>query len=262
MKFFDSHAHYFDGRFEKETEGADILLPLLFEESVEAIVNVGTSLENNPICLAMAQKYEKMYAAVGLHPTDLADYEREALDRFDDFLMAHGDFKREKLVAIGEIGHDYYWEPYDKEHQRFFFEGQMRLAEKYDLPVIIHDREAHGDCVDTIRKFPNVRGIFHSYSGSAEMAKELVARGWYISFSGVISFKNAERVRGVASSIPHDRLLIETDCPYLAPHPMRGKINHSGYLCYTAEALGGAIGLSVEETAALTSENARRIFGL
>lgn len=262
MGFFDSHAHYYDRRFDSETEGADVLLPLLFEDGIEAIVNIGTNLGNNSVCLEMAKKYERMYAAVGLHPTDIVDYEREALDRFEDFLMAHREFKKEKIVAIGEIGYDYYWEPYDKEHQRYFFEGQMKMAEKYDLPVVIHDREAHGDCMDAVRKFPNVRGIFHSYSGSAEMAKELVARGWYISFSGVISFKNAERVRSVAASVPHDRLLIETDCPYLAPHPMRGKLNHSGYLKYTAEALGGAIGLSVEETAMLTAENARRIFGM
>ena len=144
----------------------------------------------------------------------------------------------------------------------FFFREQLKLAEQVDLPVIIHDREAQGDCFETVLDFPRVRGVFHSYSGSAEMARELVKRGWYISFSGVVSFKNAERVREVVKTIPHDRLLIETDCPYLAPHPMRGKLNHSGYLHYTAEAVAGAIGIPFEEVARITSDNAKRLFSV
>lgn len=259
---FDSHAHYYDARFAEESAGADILLCEIFSGDVDTIVNVGTNLQNNPVCLEMAQKYEGMYAAVGIHPSDSAEYERDALGKFEDFLTEHRDFRKEKIVAIGEIGFDYHWEPFDKEKQRFFFEGQMELAEKYGLPVIVHDREAHGDCFDVVLKYPNVRGVFHSYSGSAEMAKELVRRGWYISFSGVVTFKNAARVREVVASVPLDRLLIETDCPYLAPHPMRGKLNHSGYLHYTAEAIAEVFGKTVDEIAEITHKNAEAFFGL
>lgn len=260
-KLFDSHAHYFDQRFENELEGgAAALLPRLFADDVEYIVNVGTNNENNPVCLEMAQRYDGMYAAVGIHPEDCRDYKREELDRFENFLKSHSDFKKEKIVAIGEIGFDYHWEPYDKEHQRFFFEEQMRLAEKYGLPVIIHDREAHGDCFDVACKFKNVRGVFHSYSGSAEMARELVKRGWYISFSGVVTFKNAARVKEVAASIPLDKLLVETDAPYLAPHPMRGKINHSGLMRYTVMTLAEIFDKDYDEMASILSANAKKLF--
>lgn len=262
-KLFDSHAHYFDSRFDEEYEGgSDVLLPKLFDDSVECIINVGTNNENNELCLKMAQRYDEMYAAVGIHPEDCRDYKREEINRFEQFLLEHRDFKKEKIVAIGEIGFDYHWEPYDKEHQRFFFEEQMKLAEKYNLPVIIHDREAHGDCFDVACKFGNVVGVFHSYSGSAEMAKELVKRGWYISFSGVVTFKNAERVRAVAQSIPIERLLVETDSPYLAPHPMRGKLNHSGLMRYTVETLADLFEKSYDEMLNVLSENAKKLFGI
>lgn len=261
-RLFDSHAHYYDERFREESAGADVLLGEIFAGDVDRIVNVGTNLENNPVCLDMAKRYEGMYAAVGIHPSDCAEYERDALGKFEDFLTEHRDFRAEKIVAIGEIGFDYHWEPFDKEKQRFFFEGQMRLAEQYGLPVILHDRDAHGDCFETVLKFPRVRGVFHSYSGSAEMARELVKRGWYISFSGVVTFKNAARVREVVASVPHERLMIETDCPYLAPHPMRGKLNHSGYLHYTAEAIADVFGMTAEEIAGITHQNAEEFFGL
>ena len=165
-----------------------------------------------------------------------------------------------KVVAIGEIGFDYHWEPYDKEHQRFFFEEQMKLAQRYDLPVIIHDREAHGDCFDVACKFKNVNGVFHSYSGSTEMARELVKRDWYISFSGVVTFKNASRVKEVAASVPLDKILAETDCPYLAPHPMRGKLNHSGLMRYTVGTLAEIFSKDFDEMAKILSDNAKKLF--
>ena len=262
-ELFDSHAHYYDARFEAETEqGADGILREAFASGVRHIVNVGTSLENNEACLAFAKRYDGMYAAVGLHPGDCTPYEREAIAQFRAFLEAHRDFTTHKIVAIGEIGLDYYWEPYDKEHQLYFFREQMKLAEEMDLPVIIHDREAHGDCFDIVREFPNVKGVFHSYSGSAEMARELIKRGWYISFSGVVTFKNANRVREVVKSIPLDRLMIETDCPYLAPHPMRGKLNHSGYLHYTAEGIAETLGVDADAVIRQTTENAKRFFAI
>lgn len=263
VKLFDSHAHYYDERFANETEqGADAILSELFAADIGHIVTVGTSNENNPKCLELAARYEGMYAAVGIHPGDCATYGREAMDELRAFLAAHNDFKKHKIVAIGEIGLDYYWEPYDKEHQQFFFREQMKLAEEVGLPVVIHDREAHGDCFDIAMEFPNVRGVFHSYSGSAEMAKEILKRGWYISFSGVVTFKNARKVKEVAEIVPLGRMLIETDCPYLAPHPMRGKLNHSGYLHYTAEAIAEIKGVSAETVIEQTAKTAKQFFGI
>lgn len=261
-KLFDTHAHYYDSRFAEETEGADAVLSAVFAGDVDRIVNVGTDLVNSRICLEMAGRYEGMYAAVGIHPSDCRDMDKSAVSDLSRFLEDHRDFSAHKIVAIGEIGLDYYWEPYDKAHQLYFFREQMKLAEKYDLPVVIHDREAHGDCFDVVRDFPNVRGVFHSYSGSAEMARELVKRGWYISFSGVVTFKNANRVREVVQSVPLDRMLIETDCPYLAPHPMRGRMNHSGYLHYTAEGIAQTLGLELDRVIEQTAENAERLFAI
>lgn len=263
---FDSHAHYYDTRFEEETEnGAYAILDSVFDQNaggVGRIINVGTNNENNEICLMMASRYEGMYAAVGIHPGDCRDYSFDEIERFREFIASHSDFRSEKIVAIGEIGLDYHYEPFDKEKQRFFFEEQMKIAEESGLPVIIHDREAHGDCFDVACKYKNVGGVFHSYSGSSEMAVELVRRGWYISFSGVVTFKNANRVREVVKSVPLDRILVETDCPYLAPHPMRGKINHSGYLHYTVDAIADALGIDFDTVARATWDNASRLFGI
>jgi TatD DNase family protein len=177
-------------------------------------------------------------------------------------LKAHIVSNRDKIVALGEIGLDYHWEPIEKSRQKEYFYSQLDLAEELSIPVIIHDREAHGDSFDAVADRKNIRGVFHSYSGSYEMAKDLIDRGWYISFSGTITFKNAERVREVAKRLPRDRVLIETDAPYLTPHPYRGKVNHSGYLEYTNEALASVWGIDVNECAKLTEENAKRLFGV
>jgi TatD DNase family protein len=165
-------------------------------------------------------------------------------------------------VALGEIGLDYHYTPFDKARQLAFFEAQMSFARKHRLPVVIHDREAHGDCFDMIRAFPDVTGVFHSYSGSAEMAKDLVRRGYTISFSGTVTFKNARTVTEAAAALPRESVMIETDAPYLTPHPHRGKMNHSGYLSYTAAALAALWQTSVEEVARITEENAKRFFRL
>ena len=266
VNFFDTHAHYYDDRFygEENPEGAEALLEQLFENGLLGVINVGTNANTNKLAINQAQRFENMYAAVGIHPADLAhteiglDGELEALaDLLDADKRAEN-----KIVAIGEIGLDYYWEPYDKELQKKCFEAQLKLACDLDLPVVIHDREAHGDCLDIVLKYPQVRGVFHSYSGSAEMAKVLIKLGWYISFSGVVSFKNAAKIKEVAAIVPDDRILIETDAPYLAPHPFRGKINHSGRLEYTAAALAEARGCSLEDVCRLTRENAKALFGI
>ena len=257
----DSHAHYFDSRFEG---GADeILQAEVFDAGVCGVVNVATNPENALRCIAQAKQYSRIYAAVGIHPEDckdLSDDPDEAVGKIRDLLDTPEKRKENKIVALGEIGLDYYWEPYDKQKQARYFEAQLSLAEALDLPVIIHDREAHGDCFETVLRYPKVRGVFHSFSGSAEMARELTRRGWYISFSGVLTFKNARKVREVAAVVPHGQMLVETDAPYLAPEPFRGRINHSGRMAFTAQALAEICGMSYEEAVRQTGENAKRLF--
>ena len=261
MTFFDSHAHYWDTRFESETEhGADALINALFESSVSGIVNVGTNMETTLLSIAQAKRFSAMYAAGGIHPGDIPD--GMSPDGFEEEFWPLFRDPENKLVALGEIGLDYHYTPFDKTRQMAFFEAQMQFAERHSLPVIIHDREAHGDCFDMVRKFSAVRGVFHSYSGSAEMAKDLVRRGYLISFSGTVSFKNARSVKEAAAAIPKESVMIETDAPYLTPHPHRGKLNHSGYLAYTAEALAEVWSVSASEVARITEENAKKFFGL
>ena len=269
---FDTHAHYFDQKFESVEGGADAILCDLFENhGIAKIVNVGTNLQNAHAVIEQASRYAGMYAAVGIHPEDchfITDPEA-ALAELSALLENEEARTQNKIVALGEIGLDYHWQSYDngkipmnKELQAFFFEEQMKLAERLGLPVIIHDREAHGDCFETVLRFPNVKGVFHSYSGSAEMAHELTRRGWYISFSGTVTFTNAARVREAAAAVPRDKLLIETDAPYLAPHPNRGKINHSGYLSFVLSTLAQIWNCSPEEAALQTYQNANTFFNL
>ena len=263
-KLFDTHAHYYDERFLHEGEGIHTLLDTLFAESVCGIVNVATDLENAQIVLEQAARYPHMYVAIGIHPTDGQGYE-DSETTLAALLALLGDAesrRARKIVALGEIGLDYHYPDTDKEKQALFFEEQLRLAEALELPVVIHDRDAHGDCFDAVCRHPAVRGVFHSYSGSAEMAKDLVRRGWYISFSGVATFQNAPRVREAIAAVPMDRILIETDAPYLAPVPYRGRCNHSGLARYTAEAVAAVKGIDTDTACRLTAENAKKLFSL
>ena len=261
MKFFDSHAHYYDGRFAEETkEGADSLIGALLDGSVSHIINVGTDPDSSRLAIAQAKKFKNMYTAIGIHPSDtrfLSDMDAELEDIRSLILDPES-----KCVALGEIGLDYHYPDTDKDKQMRYFEAQMTLAESLGIPIVIHDREAHGDILDVIRRYPGVRGILHSYSGSAEMAQELVARGYYISFSGTLTFTNAKKPREVAAVIPQNRVLIETDCPYLAPHPLRGTLNHSGNLEYTNRTLASIWNVTEEECAEITKNNALSIFGI
>ena len=261
MKYFDSHAHYYDERFESEiTEGVDELIDALLEDTISCIINIGTSPSTSRQAIEQARRHENMYTAIGIHPSDtrfLSDIDAELAD-IEALILD----PQNKCVCLGEIGLDYHYDGTDKEKQMEYFERQMLLAEKLSLPVSIHDREAHADVMEIIRRHPKVKGILHSFSGSAEMALELVKLGYYISFSGTLTFTNARKPREVAALLPRDKVLIETDCPYLTPHPHRGKTNHSGYLSYTNAALAEIFGISEEECARITDENARRIFGL
>ncbi len=259
---FDTHAHYTDKRFEREFEGgACAALEFAFSHGVGRIINVGTELQNSRESIELAKKFEGLYAAVGIHPTDVPKAPDLELALSELYGMI-SEREANKVVALGEIGLDYYWQNVAHEDQMRYFEAQLRLAEELDIPVIIHDREAHGDVFETVIKHKSIRGVFHSYSGSEEMARELCRRGWYISISGVVTFKNAPKVRAVAAAVPEDRILIETDAPYLAPVPHRGKLNFSYYALKTAEAVAEARGVSPEELVSLTYDNANRLFGL
>ena len=261
MKYFDSHAHYYDERFSSECDmGVDNLLGSLFENNVSFIINVGTSPETSKEAISQAKKHENMYTAIGIHPSDarfLSNPESE-ISEIKNLILD----KSNKCVALGEIGLDYHYPDTNKEMQMIYFDRQMSLAEELNIPVVIHDRESHEDVMNVIRRYPSVKGVLHSFSGSREMAEELVKMGWYISFSGTISFTNARRPKEVAASLPKDRVLIETDAPYLAPHPHRGTLNHSGKLEFTNKALADVWGISEEECAHITEENAKRFFGL
>lgn len=262
--FFDSHAHYYDDRFygEENPQGAEALLEELFSSGLLGVLNVSSSYPASLKVIEQAKCFENVYSAVGVHPEDLVSEGFSFDAQIEGIRSLLAEREKNKIVAIGEIGLDYYWRQDNKEEQKKCFEIQLALAEEFSLPVIIHDREAHGDCFETVMKYPNVKGVFHSYSGSAEMAKELLKRGWYISFSGVVSFKNAAKIKEVAAVVPDNRILIETDAPYLAPHPFRGKMNHSGRLFYTASALANERNTDVKNIAELTYANAKALFGI
>ena len=255
MIIFDSHAHYNDEKFGSDAE-RDAKIREIMDGGVRYIINAGTNPETSRESLKIAEKFDGFYASVGIHPSDL--YE------LNDPYAALNEIKalalHPKAVAIGEIGLDYHWHEERHDFQKEFLHTQLELAEKLDLPVIIHDREAHGDCLDAVFAHPNVRGVFHSYSGSAESARELVKRGWYISFSGVVTFKNASRLAEIVPTIPDDRILVETDCPYLTPHPHRGERNDSSYLTYTIEKIAALKESTPEKVAALTLKNTAALF--
>ncbi len=262
MRYFDSHAHYYDERFGEELEiKTDDFISSLLSSTVSGIINVGTSPETSRLAIEGAKRHTEMYTAIGIHPSD-SQYLKTSIDDALSDIESLIKNPESKCVALGEIGLDYHYPDTDRDCQMRYFEEQMALADRLGIPVSIHDREAHGDIMDVIRRFPGVRGVFHSFSGSSEMARELVGLGYMISFSGTLTFTNAKRPREVAKVLPRSAVMIETDCPYLAPHPHRGKLNHSGYLEYTNRALAEIFGIAEDECAILTEENARRFFGI
>ena len=251
---FETHAHYDDEQFDADRNE---LLSSLADGGVGLVVNPSVTAENAKKVLAMAEKYPFFYAAVGVHPENCANYDENELAQLRT-LAQHP-----KCVAIGEIGLDYYWEENPpREFQQRVFREQMALARELNLPVIVHDREAHADSLTIVKEFPEVKGVFHCYSGSAEMAKELLKLGWMISFTGVVTYKNARKTVEAAEVVPLDRLMIETDAPYMSPVPKRGTRNDSRYLIYIAEKLAEIKGISTEEMIRITEENAKRFFGI
>lgn len=251
---FETHAHYDDEQFDADR---DELLSSLADGGVGLVVNPSVTAENAKKVLAMAEQYPFFYAAVGVHPENCANYDENELAALRE-LAQHP-----KCVAIGEIGLDYYWEENPpREFQQRVFREQMALARELNLPVIVHDREAHADSLTIVKEFPEVKGVFHCYSGSAEMAKELLKLGWMISFTGVVTYKNARKTVEAAEVVPLDRLMIETDAPYMSPVPKRGTRNDSRNLIYIAEKLAEIKGISTEEMIRITEENAKRFFGI
>lgn len=250
--FFDTHAHYDDAQFDPDRA---FLLRSMAEGGVGRIVNPGCTVASSKAAIALAEQYDFVYAGVGIHPENCAGVTDAAFEEIEA-LAAHP-----KAVAIGEIGLDYYWEENPpRDFQRDVLARQMALAEKRNLPVVIHDRDAHGDCMDMVRAFPGVRGEFHCYSGSVEDAKVLLDQGWYLGFGGALTFKNARKAPEVVRYMPLDRLLLETDSPYLAPVPYRGKRNDSRYLPYVAARVAELKGVTVAEVEQITWDNGCRFF--
>ena len=249
--YFDTHAHYDDRAFDADR---DTLLEAVHATGVERIVDPGCTRASSRAALALAERFPFVYAAVGIHPEELDDSTPEALEEIAA-LAEHP-----KCAAIGEIGLDYYWDAEHKEAQKLLFRQQIALALELDKPVIVHDREAHGDSLAIVRDYPELRGVFHCYSGSAEMAQELLRRGWYLGFDGPVTYKNARKTLEVLDVCPLERILIETDSPYLSPVPNRGKRNDSRNLRFIAAAIAERKGIAPEELAAVTLENGKRLF--
>lgn len=249
---FDTHAHMDDRAFDADRED---LLAALPGKGIGLLMNPGCSLASSRNASDLARRYDYIYAAVGTHP-DAADEVNEAvLEEYRKLCKLNF-----KIKAIGEIGLDYHYEDIPRDVQLKAFRAQMALARELDLPVIVHEREAHADGVKVVEEFPAVTGVFHCYSGSAEMAKWLVSRGWYIGFTGVLTFKNARKAVEVAQAVPLERIVLETDCPYMSPEPFRGLRNDPGRLYRMAQRLAEIRGLSVEEVQTVTMENGKRLY--
>lgn len=250
---FDTHAHYDDEKFD---EDRDALLTELNEKGISYILNAAASIESLETTIELARNYTFMYAAVGIHPSDIDKMDESVIDKIR--ILS----KDSKVVAIGEIGLDYYYDDSPRELQKYWFERQIELAKELCLPIIIHDRDAHEDTINIIKKTnaKQVGGIFHCFSGSAQMAMEMLKYNFYISIGGPITFKNARKLVEVVEAVPLEKLLVETDCPYLAPEPYRGKRNNSGHLVHTIKKIAEIKDLNESEVAKATLINAKKVF--
>ena len=254
-KIFETHAHYEDVKFDSDREE---LLALLPKQNIEYVINVGSNLETTRKSIELAKQYDFIYAAVGVHPSDIAELNESTFEELKEV----ADY--EKTVAIGEIGLDYYWDKDTlvQEKQREWFKCQMLLAKEKNLPVIIHSRDAAEDTMKVMKevKAEEIPGVIHCYSYSLEMARQFIKMGYYIGIGGVLTFKNAKKLKEVAAEIPLERILLETDCPYMAPEPQRGERNSSLYIPHVIEKLAEIRNITKEEIIAITNENARRLF--
>jgi TatD DNase family protein len=251
---FDTHAHMDDRAYDTDREA---LLAALPEQGIGLLMNPGCSLESSRNAAALAETYSYIYAAVGSHPDAADEVNDQVLEEYRRLCKLN-----HKIKAIGEIGLDYHYEDIPRQLQQKAFVAQMELAQELNLPVIVHERDAHEDGMAIIRQFPRVRGVFHCYSGSAEMARQLTDLGWYIGFTGVLTFKNARRAIEAAQAIPLERIVIETDCPYMSPEPFRGRRNDPSRVCYMADKLAEIRGITPEEARRITFENGKRLYGI
>ena len=253
---FETHAHYDDEKFDGDR--VELLSHLLKENNIGNIVNVGASFRGCKDSLKLAESYDNVYAAIGIHPEEIDDASDEVLEWIRE------NASNPKVVAIGEIGLDYYWvkDPEGRAKQRIWFDKQMDLAKEVNLPVVIHSREAAEDTFNTIKSYntQDVKGIVHCYSYSKELALEYVKMGWYIGVGGVVTFKNGKKLVETVEAIPLENIVLETDCPYMAPEPHRGSRNSSIYLKYVSEKIAQLKGVSVEEVERITYDNALRIY--
>ncbi|MBP5427038.1 MAG: TatD family hydrolase [Clostridiales bacterium] len=255
--YFDTHAHYDDEQFDEDRYE---VIQRVHEEGVDIIVNVGASMDTSVKSVDIANKYDYVYASVGVHPHEVEGLTDDYLEILRQLICQN----RGKVVAVGEIGLDYYRNPIPKDVQKEFFVQQIDLARQMKLPVIIHDRDAHQDTLDVIRDedVGKIGGIVHCFSGSKEMAEEVIRRGLYVAIGGVVTFKNAKKLVDVVRVIPEERLLIETDLPYLTPEPFRGGRNDSSYLKYIVDKIADIKETSSEYIAKVTMENAKRVYNL
>ena len=252
---FDTHAHYDDPAFDEDRD--TLLGSYLPSQGVELVVNCAVDFVTSAHCLELAEKYDYIYAAVGYHPEQAADERKGDLDVIADFLQNHP-----KTVAVGEIGLDYHWEDNaPRETQIALLSRQLALANDLDMPVVLHDRDSHADMMELLRRY-RPKGVLHAFSGSVEMMKEVVDLGMYIGIGGVITFKNAKKPVKVAKEVPLDRILLETDCPYMAPTPCRGKRNDSSLIAHTATYLAELRGMDPQEIIDIANENGRRMYGI
>ena len=249
---FDTHAHYDDSQFD---EDRDAVLASMPELGVGTIVNVSASYDSCKRAVALAEKYPFVYAAVGIHPDEVGALNEETFAEMKKL------FQYKKVVAVGEIGLDYYWDNEPHDVQQEWFIRQLELARELELPVLIHSREAAADTMYVMKTYAKgLDGVIHCYSYSKEMAEEYVKMGFYIGIGGVVTFKNAKKLKEVAEIVPLERIVLETDCPYMAPEPFRGKRNQSSYIRYVAEKLAELKGISAEEVIAVTEKNARKLY--
>ena len=251
---FDTHAHYDDERFD---EDRDTLLASMPENNVGLILNPGCDVESSRNAVSYANKYPFVYAAVGIHPDEVGSLNEETFAQMKEL------FKEEKVVAVGEIGLDYYWDNEPREVQKKWFIRQLELARELDLPVLIHSREAAADTMEIMKEHAKgLSGVIHCYSYSKEMAQEYIKMGFYIGVGGVVTFKNAKKLKEVVENIPLTSIVLETDCPYMAPEPNRGKRNNSAYIRYVAEKIAELKGITYEEVVEQTEKNARDMYRL
>lgn len=251
----DSHVHLDDQRFDKDR---DLLIKNLRNNGIEMVINIGADLQTSIASVSLAEKYDNIYAAVGVHPHSAKEVDNSTIEILKTFA------KRDKVVAIGEIGLDFYYDNSPRDIQRKWFKEQLALAKEVDLPVVIHTRDAAQETFDILKEAHDgsLRGVLHCYSGSPEMALEYIKMGFYISLAGPVTFKNARVSREVAKVVPLDKLLIETDCPYLTPEPYRGKRNEPIFVRYVAGTIAETRGISFEELAKVTNRNTKELFGI